>query len=591
MGLSRRIKDKELVGGSTEEDIYPVTSTRSVYNSQNKTVDQLLATNLPINISVNYNANYNTNYNTDYNATAYSLQEAINIVPLYDRRIGFVGTYLSKDLTPNKWITIQYNGTSVDSSAWVNPDNWVQMLSELDIVQSSGNSEDKVMSQKAVKEFMEEYNGQKVVYDISLFNALSFGDNVSKAFTPISGGFEGMTKFPSVGDKVANVAYGNIQGVVIFSGTELRTGRKVVIYTSNGGVNTIYINNNSVSNISRTHVYNFALLKTIDGGSTSSELRAAFIPMNGNEVIPPRAGDVAVSAGSSESAVFVSVTYDDSTYTIHYVVNDEHRIIKASSDWVVQDYTVCSLLKLKYSIAALTAELPLFRFLLLQTGDSQVNIAKALGISSSVTSDMITTLFIGLSTVPVINLVSSNADTSENKIKCNLSAFSETIGISVKALYRISFIYRGKTYDYDFYIKDNNEYTVRVTVGGLNVEALSFANIQDLSGISNVTAIKNALKISDESMSIKDRLENLSKSIVVLTDDDAEDTFENKTYVNLYKSRKQINSVFYAGIAMTYSGSYFIQTTFFYNPTPENGNLDISKVSREVYILENPAID
>lgn len=583
MGVIRKIKDNELVGGTQDEEVYPVTSTQSVYNSQNKTLDQLLALNLPINISANYSANYSAN--------AYSLQEAINVVPLYDRRIGFVGTFLSKDLTPNKWVTIQYNGVSVDSNSWANPDNWVQMLSELDIVQSSGESEDKVMSQKAVKKFVEGYSGSKVVYDISLFDALSFGDNVSDAFVPISGGFEGISKFPSIGDKVANVAYGSIQGVVIFSGTELRTGRKVVIYTSYGGVNTIYINNNSVSNISRTHVYNFALLKTIDGDSMSSELRAAFIPMNSNEVIPPRAGDVAVSAGSSESAVFVSVTYDDSAYTIHYIVNDEHRIIKASSDWIVQDYTVYSLPELKYSVEALTAELSLFRFLILHTGDSQTNVAKALGMSSGATSRMITTSLIRLSTVPVINLVSSNADTSENRIKCNISEFSETIGISVKALHRISFIYMGKTYDYDFYTKDNNEYTVRVTVGGLNVETLSFVNIQALNGASNVTAIKNALKISDSSMSITARLENLSKSIVILTDDDAEDTFEDKTYVNLYKSRKQINSVSYAGIAMTYNGPNFIQTTFFYNPTPESEDLDISKVAREAYVLENPSID
>ena len=583
MGLSRKIKDKELVGGSTEEDIYPVTSTQSVYNSQNKTVDQLLATNLPINISANYNTNYNT--------IAYTLQEAINMVPLYDRRIGFIGTYLSKDLTPNKWITIQYNGVSVDSSSWVNTDNWVQMLSELDIVQSIGESEDKVMSQKAIKKYVEGNKDSTVTYDLALFEALSFGDNVRDAFVPISGGFEGTSKFPSVGDRVANVAYGSIQGVVIFSGTELKTGRKVVIYTSNGGVNTIYINSNSVSNISRTHVYNFALLKTINNDSMPSELRAAFIPMNGNEVIPPRAGDVAVSAGSSESAVFVSVTYDDSAYTIHYIVNDEHRIIKASSDWIVQDYTVYSLPELKYSIEALTAELPLFEFLLLRTGDSQGHVARALGMSSNATSGSITTSLIRLSAVPVINLVSVNADNSKTRIGCNISEFSETIGISAKTLHRISFTYMNKSCDYDFYAKDNNEYTVRVTVGGLNVETLSFDKIQALNGTSNVTTIKNALKIRDSSVSITARLEDLSKSIVILTDDDAEDTFENRTYVNLYKSRRQINSVSYAGIAMTYNGSNFIQTTFFYNPTPSSEDLDISKVVREAYILENPSID
>lgn len=582
MGLSRKIKDKELVGGSTEEDIYPVTSTQSVYNSQNKTVDQLLATNLPINISANYNANYN--------AIAYTLQEAINMVPLYDRRIGFIGTYLSKDLTPNKWITIQYNGISVDSSSWFNTDNWVQMLSELDIVQSIGESEDKVMSQKAVKEFVEGYSDSKVAYDISLFDALSFGDNVSDAFVPISGRFEGMTKFPSIGDKVVNVAYGSIQGVVIFSGIELRTGRKVVIYTSYGGVNTIYINNNSVSNISRTHVYNFALLKTINGDSMSSELRAAFIPVGGYGLVPPRAGDVAISAGSYESAVFVSVTCDDSAYTIHYIVNDEHRIIKASSDWVIQDYTVYSLPELKYSIEAMTATLPLSKFLSLKTGASQVDVAKALNMSASSTSGMISTSLIRLSAIPIIDLVSSNIDTSENRIKCNISELTETIGASAKTLHRISFTYMNKSYDYDFYAKDNNKYTVRVTVCGLNVETLSFVNIQALNGSSNVNTIKTALKI-DSSKSIKARLEELSKCTVVLTDDDASDNFEDRTYVNLYKDRKSISSISYAGVAMTYMGPNFIQTTFFYNPTPEEEDLDYSKIHREVYVLSEPSID
>ena len=582
MGVIRKLKDKELVGGTQDEEVYPVTSTRSVYNSQNKTLDQLLALNLPINISANYSANYS--------ATAYSLQEAISAVPLYDRRIGFVGTFLSKDLTPNKWVTIQYNGVSVDKSAWVNLDNWVQMLSELDIVQSSGNFEDKVMSQKAVKEFVERYNDSKVVYDLSLFDALSFGDKVNNAFIPISGGSGGMAKFPSVGDRVANVAYGTIQGIVIFSGTELRTGRKVVIYTSYGGVNTIYINNDSVSNISRTHVYNFALLKTINSESMSEDLKAAFTPINGNGVIPPRAGDIAISAGSSESAMFVSVTYYNGDYIIHYIIHDEHRIIRVSSDWILQDYTVYSLPELKSSVEALTAELPLSRFLVLHTGDSQANVAKALGMSSSATSGMITTSLIRLSTVPVINLVSSNADTSENRIKCNISEFSEVIGTSSKTLHRISFIYMNKAYDYDFYVKDNNEYTVRVTVGGLNVETLSFDSIQALNGSSNVPTIKAALKI-DSSKPIKARLEELSKCMVVLTDGDVNDNFEDRVYTNLYKTRKAVGSTSYMGVAMNYRRANFIQTTFFYNPTPKHEDLDYSKVVREVCVLPNLDID
>ena len=148
----------------------------------------------------------------------------------------------------------------------------------------------------------------------------------------------------------------------------------------------------------------------------------------------------------------------------------------------------------------------------------------------------------------------------------------------------------GKAYDYDFYTKDNNEYTVRVTVGRLNVETLSFVNIQALNGLSNVSTIKTALKI-DGSKSIKSRLEELSKCMVVLTDDDVNDNFEDRIYANLYKTRSSINSTSYAGVAMTYNRSNFIQTTFFYNPTPEQEDLDYSKVAREVCVLPDPDID
>lgn len=140
-------------------------------------------------------------------------------------------------------------------------------------------------------------------------------------------------------------------------------------------------------------------------------------------------------------------------------------------------------------------------------------------MSSGSTSGMISSSLIRLSAIPVIDLVSSNTDTSENRIKCNISELTETIGTSAKTLHRISFTYMNKSYDYDFYAKDNNEYTVRVTVGGLNVETLSFVNIQALNGSSNVNTIKTALKI-DSSKPIKFRLEELSKCMVVLTDDD-----------------------------------------------------------------------
>ena len=95
----------------------------------------------------------------------------------------------------------------------------------------------------------------------------------------------------------------------------------------------------------------------------------------------------------------------------------------------------------------------------------------------------------------------------------------------------------------------------------------------------------------DSSKPIKSRLEELSKCMVVLTDDDVNDNFENRIYANLYKTRRSINSTSYAGVAMTYNMSNFIQTTFFYNPTPEQEDSDYSKVVREVCILPSTDID
>lgn len=42
MGLIKKIKDRELIGGVTELDIYPVTSTKAVYNANNENLDTIL---------------------------------------------------------------------------------------------------------------------------------------------------------------------------------------------------------------------------------------------------------------------------------------------------------------------------------------------------------------------------------------------------------------------------------------------------------------------------------------------------------------------------------------------------------------------
>lgn len=110
MGKIKKILENELVGGTQNTDVYPVTSIKAVYDENNERLDHILARKGVVNIS--------TNYNDDHIAEVLTLPQALNKVPSSDRTLGFLGTFL----TDEGWILYQFGGDSTadwaDLSLW-----------------------------------------------------------------------------------------------------------------------------------------------------------------------------------------------------------------------------------------------------------------------------------------------------------------------------------------------------------------------------------------------------------------------------------------------------------------------------------------
>lgn len=147
MGKIKKITENELVGGTQNTDVYPVTSVKAVYDENNERLDHILNRRGVVNIS--------TNYNADHIAEILTLEQAIAKVPSKDRVLGFQGRFLSE----NGWKSYVFIGDSI--ADWTNKTKWNNYLTGTDIVQESGEAEGKVMSQKAVSDKLSELEDKK----------------------------------------------------------------------------------------------------------------------------------------------------------------------------------------------------------------------------------------------------------------------------------------------------------------------------------------------------------------------------------------------------------------------------------------------
>lgn len=110
MGVIKVLKNSDLQSGTGSEAVYPVTSTRAVFDGNNENIDDAIKRKGLVNIS--------TNYNNSHTAEVLSLGQAIAKVPLSDRVLGFSGTYLSE----SGWEQLQFIGNSI--SEWGDISKW-----------------------------------------------------------------------------------------------------------------------------------------------------------------------------------------------------------------------------------------------------------------------------------------------------------------------------------------------------------------------------------------------------------------------------------------------------------------------------------
>lgn len=150
MGKIKKILENELVGGTQSTDVYPVTSTKAVYNEDNENLDSILKRRGVVNIS--------TNYNSEHTAEVLTLEQAIVKVPSKDRVLGFQGRFLTSD----GWKSYVFDGDSL--SNWFDVNKWTELISSAGLAQELGDSTSKAISQnavtKALKDSSEEINNK-----------------------------------------------------------------------------------------------------------------------------------------------------------------------------------------------------------------------------------------------------------------------------------------------------------------------------------------------------------------------------------------------------------------------------------------------
>lgn len=113
-GVIKTVIDAELVGGSSSNPVYPVTTDKAVYDEND--IPLYLSKNFTslVNISSLYTNNWLTN-----EATVLTLSTAISLIPSINRRLGYIGTIRTSSTV---WKIIQYTGSSLDN--WTTLTNW-----------------------------------------------------------------------------------------------------------------------------------------------------------------------------------------------------------------------------------------------------------------------------------------------------------------------------------------------------------------------------------------------------------------------------------------------------------------------------------
>lgn len=130
MGKIKKILENELVGGTQNTDVYPVTSVKAVYDESNERLDNILNRRGVVNIS--------TSYNADHIAEVLTLEQAIAKVPSKDRVLGFQGKFLTK----NGWESYIFTGES--TANWNDNSKWSKYYTKEEVDNSQKEQNEKL---------------------------------------------------------------------------------------------------------------------------------------------------------------------------------------------------------------------------------------------------------------------------------------------------------------------------------------------------------------------------------------------------------------------------------------------------------------
>ena len=117
MGKIKKIQENELIGGTQDTDVYPITSTKAVYDEDNERLDNIIKRIGIVNIP--------TIYNKDHITEILTLSQAITKVPSDGRVLGFQGKYIASD----GWHTIIFIGNNLTD--WEDKTKWIDLADKV----------------------------------------------------------------------------------------------------------------------------------------------------------------------------------------------------------------------------------------------------------------------------------------------------------------------------------------------------------------------------------------------------------------------------------------------------------------------------
>lgn len=135
MGKIKKLLDNNLIGGNTTEDIYPITSTKAVYNTDNVSLDDIINKGLLINVSSDYKGS---------TVNPITLSEAIDLIPEGKRLSGQIIYFLEESTTDVEvWAIYQFCGSP--TATWKCPYDWKRLATTDTLKESNEIALNKVI--------------------------------------------------------------------------------------------------------------------------------------------------------------------------------------------------------------------------------------------------------------------------------------------------------------------------------------------------------------------------------------------------------------------------------------------------------------